>query len=55
MWSQFAHGSRRVAIATHLTMRIVVNRHRHLFKKFSGSPGRAQSIAINSPLPDSVM
>jgi len=27
----------------------------HLFKKFSGRPGRGQSIAISSPLPDSVM
>jgi hypothetical protein len=27
----------------------------YLFKKFSGSPGRGQSMAINSPLPDSVM
>src|ERR1700729_2015737 len=27
----------------------------HLFRKFSGRPGRAQSIAINSPLPDSVI
>src|SRR4030095_4075936 len=27
----------------------------HLFKKFSGNPGRDQSIAISSPLPDSVM
>jgi hypothetical protein len=31
-----------------------LNRY-HLFKKFSASPDRAQSIAINSPLPDSVM
>jgi hypothetical protein len=29
--------------------------HYHLFKKFSASPGRAQSIAISSPLPDNVM
>jgi hypothetical protein len=41
--------------ATLLTMRQVVNDHHHLFRKFSGRPGRAQSIAINSPLPDSVM
>jgi hypothetical protein len=27
----------------------------HLFKKFSGRPGRAQSIATSSPLPESVM
>ena len=27
----------------------------HLFKKFRGRPGRGQSIAISSPLPDSVM
>src|SRR5258705_4710391 len=27
----------------------------HLFKKFSGRPGRAQSIATSWPLPDSVM
>jgi hypothetical protein len=27
----------------------------HLFRKFSARPGRAQSIAINSPLPDSVI
>jgi hypothetical protein len=27
----------------------------HLFKKFSGRPGRGQSIATSSPLPDSVM
>jgi hypothetical protein len=27
----------------------------HLFRKFSGNPGRGQSIAISSPLPDSVM
>jgi hypothetical protein len=27
----------------------------HLLRKFSGNPGRAQSIATNSPLPDSVM
>src|SRR3954454_17027005 len=29
--------------------------HRHLFRKFSGKPGRGQSIAISSPLPDRVM
>jgi hypothetical protein len=40
--------------ATLLTMRIAPRR-RHLFRKFSGRPGRAQSIAISSPLPDSVM
>src|SRR3954465_8405824 len=27
---------------------------RHLFRKFNGNPGRAQSIAMSSPLPDSV-
>ena len=27
----------------------------YLFKKFSGNPPRGQSIATNSPLPDSVM
>jgi hypothetical protein len=33
----------------------VANWYHHLFKKFSGRPGRAQSIAMSSPLPDSVM
>ncbi len=27
----------------------------YLFRKFSGRPGRGQSIATSSPLPDSVM
>ena len=27
----------------------------HLFKKFNGKPPRGQSLAISSPLPDSVM
>ena len=27
----------------------------HLFKKFNGNPPRGQSMAISSPLPDSVM
>ena len=38
-----------------LAMTMQFDANRHLFKKFSGRPGRAQSIAINSPLPDSVM
>jgi hypothetical protein len=27
----------------------------HLFRKFNGKPPRGQSMAISSPLPDSVM
>lgn len=27
----------------------------HLFKKFNGKPPRGQSMAISSPLPDSVI
>jgi hypothetical protein len=41
--------------ATLLTMRATVGHRRHLFKKFSGRPGLAQSIAMSSPLPESVM
>jgi hypothetical protein len=30
-------------------------RYIHLFRKFNGKPPRGQSMAISSPLPDSVM
>jgi hypothetical protein len=46
-----ARGKMDCFVATLLAMTWMV----HLFKKFSGNPGRGQSIAISSPLPDSVM
>lgn len=44
-----------LVLTHHPGMTIALSRNRHLFKKFSGNPGRGQSIAISSPLPDSVM
>ena len=32
-----------------------LSRYIHLFKKFNGKPPRGQSMAISSPLPDSVI
>jgi hypothetical protein len=49
-----ASGAMDCFAALAMTWIVLVSIH-HLFKKFSARPGRAQSIAISSPLPDSVM